>query len=660
MTAPPRLTDSSDRPFPLDRQLASGGEGAVYLLPNNPAHVAKVYHKPPSPQTVEKLIAMVGLVNHELLNVAAWPSALLFVAGSRQVAGFVMPRLTDCQPIQHLYNPVMRLKHFPNAGWTFQLRTALNAAAAFDEVHKAGCLVGDVNQSNAQVTPQATVRLIDCDSFQVRANGKQYLCEVGVPHYTPPELQGKSFRGLVRTENHDRFGLAVFIYQLLFVGRHPYAGVFRGSGDPSFEELISQFRFAQGPQAHAWQMGPPPHTPTFADIPPDLGMLFRRAFERGSENGTRPRPGEWMVALKELEKNTTECPTDPGHKHWRGQAKCVWCRLADGGGPEYYFGVGGGASGFSVDESKLQEVLGRLAGVQRRDFPYEQSRYEPAERSEPEPLPEGLAEHRTTAIVLAVAIGLCLLVMPFGLFRGFICLIGVLGALVFGVWLLILRVVSPWHREYRRRRRAKSRAEDDLSDLEAEWDMTVRRYWRDHADLSRGVRDAVSVCRGLSATHQVELQRLAGNAEAMARARHLRLHSLLDATIPKVGVGRKQLLIANGVTTAADVDRNRIRNISGFGDALTGNVIAWRDEVLRQFRFDPRSGVSPADHRVLAVRFRARQQTLLSDAERVLGQLEKLAPHCKAALTKLEPDLRTAVAEWEQADADLRVLTKRG
>ena len=129
---------------------------------------------------------------------------------------------------------------------------------------------------------------------------------------------------------------------------------------------------------------------------------------------------------------------------------------------------------------------------------------------------------------------------------------------------------------------------------------------------------------------------------------------------PKVGVGRKQLLIANGVTTAADVDRNRIRNISGFGDALTGNVIAWRDEVLRQFRFDPRSGVSPADHRVLAVRFRARQQTLLSDAERVLGQLERLAPYCKAALTKLEPDLRTAVAEWEQADADLRVLTKRG
>ena len=52
-------------------------------------------------------------------------------------------------------------------------------------------------------------------------------------------MQGKPLRGLIRTENHDRFGLAVLIYQLLFVGRHPCAGVYRGAGDPSFEELIA-------------------------------------------------------------------------------------------------------------------------------------------------------------------------------------------------------------------------------------------------------------------------------------------------------------------------------------------------------------------------------------------------------------------------------------
>lgn len=52
-----------------------------------------------------------------------------------------------------------------------------------------------------------------------------FHCDVGVPLWTPPELQGRDFRGLTRTKNHDRFGLAVLMFQLLFMGRHPFAGV---------------------------------------------------------------------------------------------------------------------------------------------------------------------------------------------------------------------------------------------------------------------------------------------------------------------------------------------------------------------------------------------------------------------------------------------------
>jgi DNA-binding helix-hairpin-helix protein with protein kinase domain len=183
MSPPLPLVDTNGRPIPLERQLASGGEGAVFTLPNDQALVAKVYHKPPTAQTAEKLTAMVRLANPQLLKLAAWPMRLLYRARSRQLAGFVMPRLKDCYPIQQLYNPVQRLTSFQRAAWNFQVRAAKNLAAAFDEVHKAGCLVGDVNQSNAQVSTQALVWLIDCDSFQVRANGKPYLCEVGVAHY---------------------------------------------------------------------------------------------------------------------------------------------------------------------------------------------------------------------------------------------------------------------------------------------------------------------------------------------------------------------------------------------------------------------------------------------------------------------------------------------
>ena len=228
MTSSLQFVDTHGCPVSLDRKLASGGEGTVFTVASNSTFVAKIYHHAPTAQTVEKLTAMLRLANPRLLALAAWPMELLYRSGTRTLAGCLRrasaQRVSaDPAPLQSCSVPLT--SYFPRAGWNFQVRAAANLTAAFDEVHGAGCLVGDVNQSNVVVSSDALVRLIDCDSFQVRANGKAYLCEVGVAQYTPPELQGKSLRGLVRTENHDRFGLAVLIYQLLFVGRHPYAGV---------------------------------------------------------------------------------------------------------------------------------------------------------------------------------------------------------------------------------------------------------------------------------------------------------------------------------------------------------------------------------------------------------------------------------------------------
>jgi DNA-binding helix-hairpin-helix protein with protein kinase domain len=603
---------------------------------------------------------MIALANPHLLALAAWPSELLLHSKTRQVAGFVMPRLVDCQPMQHLYNPVQRLKFFSRATWAFQVRAAFNLAAAFDEVHKAGCLVGDVNQSNVQVSPQALVRLIDCDSFQVRAGGKEFLCEVGVPHYTPPELQGKSLRGLVRTENHDRFGLAVLVYQLLFVGRHPYAGIYRGQGDPSFEELIAGFRFAQGPMARSLDMDPPPHTPTFADIPADVGTLFRRSFERGSErDGVRPRPAEWLGALKRLEQQLAECVADPGHKYWREQKACVWCRLAEKGGPEYYFGAAGGVGSFAVDEAKLQEVLRRLAACRPGEFVYARARDRQASlRGVPVALPEGLADSRKTANVLTVATAVCAALVPLGYFHVFYCVVGLLGAAIFGAWLAYERWQSPWHREHRRRRQARDQARHELVEIEGEWRDRVQRYRRDHSLLSGAVQKLVADCRGLAPRHQSELQRLTSQAEANALVRHLRLHLLTDAEIPQIGAGRKQTLMSHGVYSAADVDWHLIRGIKGFGDVFTGKLVAWKEQVVGQFRFDPAAAIPPGDQKTITVRFRTLQQQILAESQRQLTQLESLAPACRAAVQKLLPALKAALAADEQAEADLLLFNR--
>ncbi len=659
MTNLPELFDEQGQRVALQRQLGSGGEGAVFTLPNDSSLVAKVYHRPPSAQTAEKLGIMVAIAHSQLLKVAAWPKSLLYHGRTRQLAGFLMPRLSDCQPIQQLYNPVQRLKCFPRAGWDFQVRAAVNLAAAFDEVHKAGGLVGDVNQSNVQVSSQALIRLIDCDSFQIQAKGKSFLCEVGVAHYIPPELQGKSLRGLVRSQNHDRFGLAVLIYQLLFVGRHPYAGVYRGPGDPSFEQLIAEYRFAQGPAASTWGMSAPPYTPTFADIPTDLGLLFRRAFERGSESGTRPRPADWCAALQGLEHAFEECADDPGHKYWANARSCVWCRLAAHGGPEYYFDVAGGGGTFAVEEAKLQKIIARLQACGPVALPFNRKRYMPAQPLVAEPLPPHLNDYRSSALILAVAIGLCLCAMPLGFFIRGMGLFGFLGSLTFGVWLAVHYFRSPWYREYSGRLSARNRALRNLEAVEEAWKQTVVRFRKAREHPSRSAEILIAQCRELGPRYQAEIQEIVAHAQSNARKRHLRLHLITDADIPLIGASRKQMLASNQIFTAADVEEYRVLETRGFGEALTRSLLEWKEDVLRRFRFDPKESISPSDHKEIRLNYQTSQQKILAELEAATATLEALTPACRAELQKLTPDLKQALAQLEQAECNLKLLQQK-
>jgi DNA-binding helix-hairpin-helix protein with protein kinase domain len=333
--------------------------------------------------------------------------------------------------------------------------------------------------------------------------------------------------------------------------------------------------------------------------------------------------------------------------------------LAEHGGPEYYFGVAGGAESFAVNEAKLQEVLGRLNACGPFDFPYDRSRFALGHPPEAEPLPEGLEEHRSTAIILGVATGLGLLAMPFGLIHVVICLCGFLAVLIFGIWLAVHISLSPWQREHRSRRRAYNLAHDALNELEEELQGKVRSYRRDHSELNRSLQALLTEWRGLAAHYQGELQRLTATAEAAARLRHLRLHLIADADIPRIGAGRKQTLAANSIFTAADVRRRAIRRIKGFGDVLTNNLLAWKEEVLRHYRFNPATALSPAEHRPVALKFRTRQQQILTEVEREMSKLETLAPTCRAALQKQIPALQQAVAAYKQAEADLHLLNAK-
>ena len=323
-----RLFDSTGRPRTLaSTPFAEGGEGKVHYVVGEPSIVAKVYKKSLAAEQATKLAAMVRLATPELLKVAAWPTETLHSRPSGPVTGILMPRLAaEFRDIFHLYNPDQRKQDYPDADWRFLIHAARNCTIAFERIHAAGHVIGDVNQKNILVSPRGIVHLVDCDSFQIRdSTGKIYRCEVGVPDFTPPELQGQAFQNVDRTANHDRFGLAILIFQLLMIGRHPYAGVYAGPGEMPMQKAISTGRFAYSRSPSKTQMTPPPHAPSIGLLDAKLIDLFELAFTK--HGSIRPSPREWYESLDAFSNQLKKCDTDSKHLFPRFRNICPWCEL---------------------------------------------------------------------------------------------------------------------------------------------------------------------------------------------------------------------------------------------------------------------------------------------------------------------------------------------
>ena len=339
------------------KPFAVGGEGAVFDVLGKPDLVAKLYSKPQSKERCDKLRAMAKLCSPDLLRIAAWPTATLSNGNPAVVDGILMPRIVDHKEIHHLYSVAQRKKDFPEADWGFLLHTARNCAIAFEVVHLHGHVVGDVNQKNVMVSKKGIVALVDCDSFQVAEGARIFRCGVGVPEYTPPELHGKNFASLDRAANHDLFGLAVLVFHLLMMGRHPFSGVPLVKADIPIEKAIQDGLYAY--TRNPTKLKPPPHVPPLAMLDAVTLDLFERAF--GSSR--RPTATEWRDVLDAAMKQLARCKNDPKHSYLAAAGKCPWCQLI-AVARLMFFLPGQGATGATFRPEDIQQFINKLAKMQ--------------------------------------------------------------------------------------------------------------------------------------------------------------------------------------------------------------------------------------------------------------------------------------------------------
>lgn len=642
MKTPPTIYDSQGRPLVLGRLLGRGGEGEVHELSTELSAkktplVAKLYHKPLSREHTEKLRAMARLKTEALLRVAAWPVDTCHRRPGGEIVGLVMPKISGHQEIHNLYSPKSRLNAFPDATWRFLLHAAANLSRAFAVVHEHGHLVGDVNHGNALVSRQAMVRLIDCDSFQIQAGDRQFLCGVGVSTHVPPELQGGSLR-VVRTADHDAFGLAVLIFQILFMGRHPYSGHFLGSGEMPIERAIRENRFAYGPSAGLRQMRQPPNTLDLAAASRPVADLFQRAFS--PPGAARPRAHEWVAALEAVKTST--CGRNPAHLYLEGLPSCPWCDLESRAGTIFFYLTAVHPSGFDVFD--VMAVWARISAVAGPGAP--PAIPDPAAYDLP-PSATALVMSRKRIRQIAAA-GVIVIGVASGIYLGspvFVFLISVVLALA------ILYATDP----------ARQEAKQRLKDAQATF-QKLQEIWTHQSDDApfRRKRGELEVLkeeyRGLPAFRQKKLAALEAGRRAAQLERFLDRYRIDKAKIPNIGPGRTATLQSYGLETASDLETRAILGVPGFGHMLTQTLLGWRQSIESKFVFDPTKGVDPADVAALDRTIAARKAQI----ERVLqtggAELEKIRHQITLRRQSLLQQLEPAAKAVAQEEADLRVL----
>ena len=627
----------------LGQELGRGGEGVVFALEGLKDRVAKIYTVPPDPKKAQKLFVMAGAGTPALLKIAAWPVDLLS-DGTGAIRGFIMPRVVGRKDIHELYSPKTRADAFPEADFRFIAHVAANIARAFAVVHEHGHVLGDVNHGNLLVGTDGTVMLIDCDSFQVGDGTNVFTCDVGVPLFTAPEIHGHTFRGMVRTTNHDRFGLAVLLFHLLYMGRHPFAGRYLGKGDMPIEKAVAEYRFAYGPDRFVTQMERPPGTIPLETMGGVISFLFIRAFGPVDSNG-RPEAKMWVEALEKLKNSLRVCPKAPNHHYPVELQTCPWCTIESQTGARLFgqkiaaFTVGG-----VINLATLWDAI--LAAPDPGADPELPS-------GRPWKLPVGVKVPIGFIKILRKAVSIGLVLAGLTSCNALAKDGGVLlGLFLYGLAIAVWPKVSP---------EALAAANGAVSAAKIDWDAVLGRWKR---EASREVYSKKMVFLEKTKTEFADLPneyrrritRLEVERENRQRQRYLDRFRIDRGQIRGIGTGRSSMLASYGIETAADIDQAKILQIPGFGEGLTAELVGWRKKHEQNFRFNPAEPVEKRDVDSLDNEFEQRKQTLLSTLQHGPDALRRLSMDINAARQRLLPVLETTWNALKIAEARRKAL----
>lgn len=385
-----------------------------------------------------------------------------------------------------------------------------------------------------------------------------------------------------------------------------------GQGDMPIPKAIEELRYAFGLNATNRQMAPLPNCLTPAILPPAIIGLFERAFnQQGSLSDERPTARNWVVALDALKQQLRVCAKQSSHKYFLGLSNCPWCEHESKTGSSFFPEIA--SQKHSQNSAPALDINDLWSKVKLIQSPGVLARIDPLNfRVTPTPIPPELT------------------------------------------WFFGFLKSEQKKQERNKRQQAYDSAKQEFANLSAQWEMVrsdepFEAYLR---QFTAKINDYI----GLEDWYKNEKNLMENNARSSQLLSYLTQFPIEKASIPGIGPALKRSLTSSSIYTAADLNAARVSRINGFGPQKTKDIIAWRNRLSAQFRFDPSKGISQTARSDIDSRYYSRRTEIENFLTAAPVTLNKVREDILQKRATLQPLILKAGQKLAQTKADLDLM----
>jgi len=173
-------------------------------------------------------------------------------------------------------------------------------------------------------------------------------------------------------------------------------------------------------------------------------------------------------------------------------------------------------------------------------------------------------------------------------------------------------------------------------------DWTATTFNGDFKTLKQHLKGIKEALEDLSAERQQRLAALGVLSAAAQLDQYLAGFRVEDAKLHNIGPARSAELRSWGIDTAADVDRDRILQIPGFGPTMVQRLVNWRRQLEKRFRYKSAQNTNRRDVQRIDRDLARRRTQLMTDLRAGIGPLEDMSKTIRDARARLRPQIEAA------------------